>query len=123
MNAHSRRSMAADAGVFLFGSLLVFATDYVGVPSFAAAGLEPMAAWMLLAIPLVFIPLVLSGIFLLRAEGGEGDWRGRLGLERPSARDWLWGLGGIVGIAAGSAAAFAACASLGLDPNPRSGAA
>jgi len=118
MSTLNRRNSGPDFAVFVLGSTLQFATVYLAIPRLTGAGVESIAAWMLLAIPLIFIPLIACGIILLRAERGAGDWRSRLRLQRPSARDWLWGVGGVVGIAIGSAVAFWTCASLGLDPDP-----
>ena len=111
-------SLAPDAALFLGGGLLVAATVWLGVPALAAAGVQPLAAWMALAIPVVFTPIVACGWWIVRAEPARGSWIDRLRLRRPSRADWLWGLAGVVGIGAGTAALFRACAELGLDPNP-----
>jgi membrane protease YdiL (CAAX protease family) len=121
MNGAARSNvpnLAADVVIFLAGGALVAGVVHVGVPELAAKGLDPLAAWMLLALPLVFAPIVTSGWLLLRAEGGRQAWIERLRLQRPSSADWRWGLMGLAGIGLGSAAMFGVCLALGLDPNP-----
>jgi membrane protease YdiL (CAAX protease family) len=111
-------SLAPDAALFLGGGLLVAATVWLGVPALSGAGLDPLAAWMALAIPLVFAPILACGGWIARGEQGRPPWMDRLRLRRPTRVDWLWGLVGLAGIAAGSAAMFRLCSMLGLDPNP-----
>jgi membrane protease YdiL (CAAX protease family) len=105
-------------GLFLGGGALVWGVVHAGVPALARAGAEPMAAWMLLALPLVFAPIVGGGLWLLRAERSGAGWRVRLRLARPSAQDWCWGFGALAALGLASGAMFALCAALGLDPNP-----
>jgi hypothetical protein len=85
--------------VFLLGGALQVATVYWAVPRGIAAGLEPMVAWMVLSVPLIFVPVVACGMLLLRTESDRPSWPQRLRLQRPSALDWLWGAIGIAGIA------------------------
>ena len=112
------RSTTTDIAMFLAGGAMLFVTVYLAVPRATAAGLEPIASWMLLAVLMIFTPLVVAGVILLRAESCRETWRRRLWLEQPSASDWLWGIAGVIAIAIGSAAMFGLCGFLGLDPNP-----
>jgi membrane protease YdiL (CAAX protease family) len=111
-------SLAPDTAVFLGGGLLVAATVWLGVPVVSGAGLEPLAAWMALAIPCVFAPILAGGWWIARREPSRAPWIDRLRLRRPTRADWLWGLAGLIGIGAGTAALFRLCAVLGPDPNP-----
>ena len=111
-------SLAPDFAIFLAGGGLVAGVVWVGVPRLTAMGVDPLAAWMLLALPLVFLPIVASGALLLRSEGRSQPWIERLRLQRPSAADWRWGWIGLIGIGVGSAAMLRLCLVLGLDPGP-----
>lgn len=93
------RGLAADLMPFLVGGALQFATVRWVVPRATLGGLEPIAAWMLLSIPLVFLPIVGLGLMLLRGERDRPSWRERLRLRRICARDVGWGLVGVVGSA------------------------
>jgi membrane protease YdiL (CAAX protease family) len=104
--------------LFLGGGGLVAALVGWGVPALSAHGLDPLAAWMLLATPLLFAPLLACGALILRSEGRRQSWSERLRLRAPSAADWRWGLLGLLVVAGGSAAMFRLCLELGLDPNP-----
>jgi membrane protease YdiL (CAAX protease family) len=112
------RSSGSDLLVFLGGGGLVGGVVYLGVPALTSAGADPLVSWMLLSVPLVFVPIILSGCLLLRSEGVRQPWKDRLRLHRPAAADWAWGLLGLVCIGAGSAAMMNLCIGLGLDPNP-----
>jgi membrane protease YdiL (CAAX protease family) len=90
----------------------------VGVPALARRGVEPLAAWLLLSPPLVFLPILAAGWGLLRAEAPGPPWRERLRLGRPTGPDWRWGLGGLAAVAIGSGLAFQLCLAAGLDPSP-----
>jgi membrane protease YdiL (CAAX protease family) len=111
-------SLLPDVALFLGGGCLVAGVVGWGVPALSAAGVDPMAAWMLLALPLVFAPILVGGSRILRGERRSQHWIDRLRLRRPSSADWRWGWLGLLGIALGSAAAFRSCFLLGLDPNP-----
>jgi membrane protease YdiL (CAAX protease family) len=111
-------SLAPDAAMFVGGAALVAVTVWFGVPALSSGGMPPLAAWMALAIPLVFAPILVCGWWIVRREASGTPWLERLRLRRPSGADWLWGAAGLVGIAAGSAGMFGACAAWGLDPNP-----
>jgi hypothetical protein len=114
----ARPSSASDVLVFLGGGGLVGGVVYAGVPVLTSASADPLVSWMLLSIPLVFIPIILSGFLLLRSEGVRQPWRERLRLYRPTGADWTWGLLGLVCIGVGGAALMNLSLDLGLDPNP-----
>jgi membrane protease YdiL (CAAX protease family) len=104
--------------IFIGGGALVGGVVYSGVPALTATGMDPLASWMLLSVPLVFVPVISSGCLLLRTENVRQPWTERLRLRRPTGKDWAWGVLGLVCIAAGSAVMMHLCFGLGLDPNP-----
>ena len=116
--APGSRSLVPDVMIFLGGGGLVGGVVYLGVPALTAAGVDPLVSWMLLSVPLVFVPIIASGCLLLRTEKGRQPWRARLRLHRPTAADWAWGWLGLACIAAGSAAMLQLCSDLDLDPSP-----
>ena len=113
-----RPSLAPDCVIFLAGGALVAGAARIGVPALTSAGVDPLAAWMLLALLVVFAPIVAGGWLLVRSEERGQSWTERLRLQRPSAADWRWGTMGLIGIGVGSAAMFRLCLALGLDPSP-----
>jgi membrane protease YdiL (CAAX protease family) len=114
---HKVSQLAPDSTIFLIGSLLQVGVVFWGVPSLTAAGIEPMAAWMLLSLPFIFAPIIALGLAVLRIEPQPRSWIERLRLQRPSARDWLWGCLAVLGLVVGSGLMFGLCKALGLDPN------
>jgi membrane protease YdiL (CAAX protease family) len=102
---------------FLLGSVAVAVVVFVGVPLTAARGMEPLVAWMLLAPPLVFLPLAALGGWLLRTED-RANLVARLWLGRPRPRDWFVGCAGVLAIVALTAplAWLAARAGLAIHP-------
>jgi membrane protease YdiL (CAAX protease family) len=98
--------------------VLVAGVLRAGIPALAARGIEPLAGWLLLSPPLVFLPLLAAAWCLLRAEAPRPPWRERLRLGRPTRRDWLWGSGGLAALAIGSGLAFQLCLAAGLEPLP-----
>ena len=111
-------NLAPDCAIFLGGGALVAGAARIGVPELTSAGVDPMAAWMLLALLVVFAPIATCGWLLVRSEERSQTWTERLRLQRPSAADWRWGMMGLIGIGVGSAAMFRLCLALGLDPAP-----
>jgi membrane protease YdiL (CAAX protease family) len=116
--APAPHSLVPDAMIFIGGGGLVGGVVYLGVPALTASGVDPLVSWMVLSVPLVFAPIIASGWLLLRAEPVRQPWTERLRLRRPTAKDWAWGLLGLVCIAAGSAAMMHLCVDLDLDPLP-----
>jgi membrane protease YdiL (CAAX protease family) len=111
------RRLLPDTALFLGGAVLVAAVTKVGVPLVAAAmGIDPFAAWMLLSLVFIFLPVVVGGWALLRSEGHPAP--GRLRLQRPSASAWGWAALGAVVIALGSFVLNAQLERLGLAVAP-----
>jgi membrane protease YdiL (CAAX protease family) len=110
--------LLSDVSLFLGGGCLVAAIVCWGVPALSARGVDPLAAWMLLSLPLLFAPLLACGALILRSEGRPRSWSERLRLRMPTAADWGWGMLALLAVAGGSGAMFRLCLELGLDPNP-----
>ena len=106
-----------DIAAFLVGATLVAGVALTGVPTLSAHHVEPLVAWMCLAVPLVFVPLIFVALLLLRTEAVT-SWRDRLRLHAPSRQDWRWGLGGLVLMAALSAPLALLGQALGLPTHP-----
>lgn len=104
--------------IFVVGGLLVYGVVYWGIPRLNALGVEPLVAWMILSIPVVFLPIIFAGLWLLRTEDSGQMWMERLRLRRPTGRDWQWGLMGLVGVGIGSLLMVQLCAVWGLNINP-----
>jgi membrane protease YdiL (CAAX protease family) len=112
-----RGDLLFEIAPFVLGGTSVAVVIYAGVPVLAARGVEPLAAWMCLAVPVVFVPLIFYALLLLRGEA-IGSLRDRLWLRMPSRRDWLWGLGGLLVIAGASLPLMALGKAFGWPPHP-----
>ncbi len=110
-------SLKPDLLIFLTGTLLQFLVVYSCVPFLSRTGIMKLGSWMILSIPLIFVPIILAGWWLLRKEASL-EWRERLRLRKLGRSDWLWVLAGLVVMGGGSGLAFKACITLGLDSNP-----
>jgi membrane protease YdiL (CAAX protease family) len=111
-------SLAGDSLVFLVGAGLASGVIHWGVPRLAATGIDPFAAWMLLSVPCVFVPIIGGGWLLLRSEGHAQTRVDRLRLRRLSRGDWHWAAIGVAGILVGSALLSRVCEALGLPIDP-----
>ncbi|MDT8323985.1 MAG: CPBP family intramembrane glutamic endopeptidase [Bacteroidota bacterium] len=92
--------------IFLAFSVLLYAQTHLTIPWLAdATGIEPVFFWFVVGGLGVFLPLLLTALFLLRREGEltTGLWSGRLRFRRMNGGDWLWSVGGIVAAGAASA--------------------
>jgi membrane protease YdiL (CAAX protease family) len=89
--------------------LLLFAATYGVIPFLKARmDVELILLWFAAGGLIVFAPLVLAAVLMLRQEGllgKPGVWRERMRFRPMTGTDWLWSLGGLVAIgvlAAGS---------------------
>ena len=57
--------------IFVVGGLLVYGVVYWGIPRLNALGVEPLVAWMILSIPVIFLPTVFAGLWLLGHPSGS----------------------------------------------------
>ncbi len=55
-------SLLPDSTMFLAGSMLVYGVVYWDVPTLTASGIDPMVAWMALAVPCIFLPMIAWGL-------------------------------------------------------------
>lgn len=105
---------------FLIAAGVLALLTSVGVPMLHAQGLEPLVAFMLLAPPLIFFPLIVFSACVLWTEHlpTPASLIARLWLRRPTAGDWRAGLLGAVVIAVSSAALALAARALSLPIHP-----
>jgi len=112
------QKLIPDILVFVIGGLLQFFVVYLCVPTLSGIGIMPLGSWMILSIPLIFLPVIAGGLIILRLEKGTEKITKRLLFHKLNKNDWLWFLTGLIIMAAGSAIMFKLCAVLGLDSNP-----
>lgn len=112
-----RLDLALEVAPFLFGSLLVASVVFAGVPTLAARGVEPLGAWMLLSVPLVFGPILSYGLALVRSEDVP-RLAARLRLRALSRRDLQWASYGALAIVGLSAPLALVAQALGLAVHP-----
>lgn len=121
MNAHHVQSSWLWFAPFLVAAGVLALLTFVAVPILHAQGLEPLVAFMLLAPPFLFFPLIVFSACVLWTEHLCTPARlvERLWLHRPSARDGRAGLLGVVAIAGASALLAIAARALSLPIHPR----
>ena len=94
--------------LLIFGGagLILFLETRFLIPYLSAVtGVETVIWWFLVAAMGMFTPLLVIAFIMLKREGRtgrEGLWKERLRFRRMTARDWIWGLGGIFMIGLGS---------------------
>jgi len=96
----------------------VYITIYWAVPLLSKLGIMQLGSWMILSIPLIFIPIIVGGISILKSEKNNQDFIKRLRLQKLKKQDWKWILIGFVALIIGSGIAFAVCNLLNLNTNP-----
>lgn len=104
-------NMGGSVALFAFGALLLVVTTRLAVPAFVAAiQAETVLMWFLAASIILFGPLVLTALLLLRRErrsGAKLRWMVRLWLRPMNRGDWLWTMAGLVAVGASSGATAA----------------
>ena len=111
-------SSLADFGVFALGAAMQFIAVYWAVPAAMAHGLETMPAWMLVSVPLIFLPIIAASVLLWRCEGSSATWIERLRFGCPSRSDFGWGMAAVLGLFAGSGVLFAVADAFDLNTSP-----
>lgn len=97
-------------GFVLFGAgaLLLGLSTRLVIPAVSdGTAMEPVVAWFLVGGMLVFLPILLTGLFLLRQESRGSTarrWSARLRFRRMNRTDWAWGIGAliVIGLLTGS---------------------
>jgi membrane protease YdiL (CAAX protease family) len=118
-NSIQNQSLVPDISIFVLGCLLQFVVIYWAVPLLSdKTGIMQLGSWMILSIPLIFLPITIGGFLLLRVEQSTQELSARLLLHKLTKQDWWLCLIGFVVMAVGSGITFAVCAWLGLDSNP-----
>jgi membrane protease YdiL (CAAX protease family) len=120
MNTHPAQSSWLWLAPFLIAAAVLALLTFVAVPILHAQGLEPLVAFMLLAPPLIFFPLILFSACVLWTERliTPASLVARLWLRRPSARDWRAGLLGVLVLAGSSAVLALAARAVSLPIHP-----
>jgi membrane protease YdiL (CAAX protease family) len=98
--------------VFGGGAMLLFASTHGLIPLLAMyTAAEPVILWFIAGGLGTFLPLVVTGLVMLRSEPRRPPaelWRERLRFRPLSAKDWLGSLGALLAIGVISAAILAA---------------
>lgn len=81
-------------------------------------GIMPLGLWMILSIPLIFLPILIGGFIILKIENGNQKISERLLLHKLHKKDWLWLLIGFICMTIGSIIMFKICTVSGLNSNP-----
>jgi membrane protease YdiL (CAAX protease family) len=120
MNMQKVESLWLWLAPFLIAGIVLAKLTYFWVPILHAQGLEPLVAFMLLAPPFLFFPLLMFAAAVLWAERvtNTSDLIARLWLQRPSARDWRAALIAALVIALSSGACAVLARALQLPVHP-----
>jgi membrane protease YdiL (CAAX protease family) len=90
--------------VFISASLLMFLLTKYLIPCLSLiTGQETILFWFIVAGLGVFLPLIITGVLILRSEGRtltKDVWVNRLRFKKMRGKDILWSLGGIIVIGA-----------------------
>ena len=102
------KPLGLPASLLIFGlaaMILLFETHFL-IPHFSElTGLDPVIFWFIIAGLGMFLPLLILAYLMLNKEGvfiSKQSWQDRLRFKRMSKTDWLWTLGGVILIGAGS---------------------
>ena len=93
-NMNNKRNIS-DLLIFLMGGLLVFINVYWIVPFLSdKLNIMQIGSWMIAAPFVVFIPLIITGLYLLKLEEIKISLIERTRFKKLSKSDWKWvGLG------------------------------
>lgn len=118
-NKVNNQSLIPDISIFVLGCLLQFVAIYWAVPLLSdKTGIMQLGSWMILSIPIIFLPIAIGGFILLRTEQGVKKLSERLLLHKLTKKDWWVCLMGFLVMAVGSGITFTLCSMLGLNSNP-----
>lgn len=107
-----------DASIFIIGSLLQYITIYLAVPILSERKVNNLCAWMILSVPMIFVPVITGGILILLSERKVQNLKERLRIRKLTKYDLKQTFFGFLGIIVGSGIAFTFCRLLKLDTNP-----
>lgn len=92
--------LAGSLAVYLPASALMFCMTKYLIPFLSnATGQETILFWFIVAGLGIFLPLIITGLFILKSEGfqiSKTTWTGRLRFRKITKRDLLWSLAGLV---------------------------
>ena len=111
------RSLLPDIMLFIFGSLLMLFIIYYLIPMLRFTGIMDLGLWMMLTIPLLFLPILIGIMLILKTEKTNLKLSERFRFRRMIKSDWLYCLAGFVFMAAGSTILFIICNFFEIDTN------
>lgn len=86
--------------LFAIASIILFLVSHFLIPYLSAiTGLETIIFWLLCAALLVFLPLVITAVIMLKSENlsmGFNSLIKRMRFQKPNKGDILWSIGGII---------------------------
>lgn len=92
--------LAGSLAVYLPASALMFCMTKYLIPFLSnTTGQEAILFWFIVAGLGIFLPLIITGLFILKSEGfqiSKTTWTGRLRFRKITKRDLLWSLAGLV---------------------------
>lgn len=94
MGLKSSFAIYLPAAVFMF----IF-TRYLIPWLSKTTGQEIIFFWFIVAGLGIFLPLIITGIIILKSEGyklSKNTWKKRLRFRNPEKKDWIWALAGLV---------------------------
>ena len=112
------KNLIPDISIFITGGILQYIVIYCFIPILNRSGIMQLGSWMILSIPFIFLPIIVSGIFILKIEKKHPKTTERLRINKFSKKDWCWLLAGLIILVIGSIIAFQICTILNLNPNP-----
>ncbi len=89
--------------IFSAAALLMFLLTHYLIPFLSrTTGIETIFYWFVVAGLGIFLPLIITGILILKSEGyplNLETWHRRLRFRRMTANDWRWSIGGLIAVA------------------------
>lgn len=108
-----------DLLIFLIGGILVFINVYWIVPLLSdKLNIMQIGSWMISSPFVVFIPLIITGLYILKSEKTKISLIERIRFKKLSKSDWNWVGLGLLGMTVLSGLTFYVTNIIKLDPNP-----
>ncbi len=108
-----------DLLIFLIGGILVFINVYWIVPLLSdKLNIMQIGSWMITSPFVVFIPLIITGLYILKSEKTKISLIERTRFKKLSKSDWKWVGLGLLGMTVLSGLTFYMTNIIKLDPNP-----
>lgn len=115
----NKKKNIADLIIFLVGGILVYINVYWIVPMLSDKwNIMQIGSWMITSPFVVFIPLIIAGLYILKSEKNKVTLKERTRFKKMSKSDWKWVGLGLLGMTVLSGLTFYLTNTLNLDPNP-----